>query len=145
MKTSLAIAVLLLSTAFAQEYPSAYTQVYVRPLTVNGARTILPLSVPAGYSTTGIINYTMLCRDFVYSQTSTGIATYSIAKDVNGNSFPKVVTTAVNNTPTTGAISGQILLAKNTVGGYNLKAQVLTTGLSSPVCTIHFAIAALTD
>ena len=144
MKTSL-IAVLLLSSAFAQEYPTAYTQVYIRPLTVNSSTTILPLSVPAGYSTTGVINYTMLCRDFVHSQTSTGIATYSIAKDVNGNAFPKVVTTAANNTPTTGVISGQILLVKNTVGGYNLKAQVATTGLSSPVCTIHFAINALTD
>src|SRR5215470_8518205 len=105
MKTNLAIVVLLLSSAFAQEYPTAYTQVYVRPLTVNGAKTILPLTVPAGYSTTGVINYTMLCRDFVHSQTSTGIATYSIVKDANGNSSPKVVTTGANNVATAGAIS----------------------------------------
>ena len=132
-------------SAFAETYPPAYTHVYVYPLTANSARTILPLVVPAGYSTTGIINYTMLCRDFVHSQTTTGVASYSIVKDVNGHTVPNVVTTVGNNTATIGSIAGEIRLVHNTIGGYNLKAFVGTTGLSNPVCTIHFAVNALTD
>ena len=129
----------------SEEYPDAWTRTYVFPLNVNGSKTILTLAVPRGYSTTGIINYTMLCRDFTDSQTSTGMASYSIVKDVNGHSVPKVVSTLINNTTTKGSIAGQIILEPKSDGHYKLKGQVFTTGLSSPVCTIHFAINALTD
>ena len=129
----------------AEEYSDAYTQTYVFPLNVNGSKTILTLTVPRGYSTTGIINYTMLCRDFTDSQTSTGMASYSIVKNVNGHSVPKVVSTLINNTATRGSIAGRIILEPRSDGKYKLKGQVATTGLSNPVCTIHFASNALTD
>jgi hypothetical protein len=150
MRKALSVAALLVcalsSAAFcAEEYPDAYTQTYVFPLNVNGSKTILTLTVPGGYSTTGIINYTMLCRDFSDSQTSTGMASYSIVKNVNGHSVPKVVSTLINNTATRGSIAGQIILEPRSDGKYKLKGQVATTGLSNPVCTIHFAINALTD
>lgn len=150
MKKVIALAILVVcamcATAFCtEEYPDAFTQTYVFPLNPNGSKTILTLTVPAGYSTTGIINYTMLCRDFTNSQTSTGAASYSIVKDVHGHSVPNVVSTLVNNTATTGSISGQVILEPLTNGDYKLKGQVFTNGLSSPVCTMHFAINALTD
>ncbi len=150
MKKTLILGLVLLSglcaTAFAaEEYPDAWTQTYIFPLNVNGSKTILTLTVPPGYSTTGVITYTMLCRDFNDSQTSTGVASYSIVKNTSGHSVPKVVSTVVNNVATTGSISGHIILEPATNGDYKLKGQVATTGLSSPVCTIHFAINALTD
>jgi len=150
MKKTLILGLVLLSglcaTAFsAEEYPDAWTQTYIFPLNVNGSKTILTLTVPPGYSTTGVITYTMLCRDFNDSQTSTGVASYSIVKNTSGHSVPKVVSTLVNNVATTGSIAGHIILEPVTNGDYKLKGQVATTGLSSPVCTIHFAINALTD
>jgi len=152
MKKIVVLALVLLSglcaTAFCQtgeEYPDSWTRTYVFPLNVNGSKTILTLTVPPGYSTTGVITYTMLCRDFTDSQTSTGIASYSIVKNTSGHSVPNVVSTVINNVATKGSIAGQVILEPKADGDYKLKGQVATTGLSSPVCTMHFAINALTD
>jgi hypothetical protein len=152
MKKIVVLALVLLSglcaTAFSQtgeEYPDSWTRTYVFPLNVNGSKTILTLTVPPGYSTTGVITYTMLCRDFTDSQTSTGIASYSIVKNTSGYSVPNVVSTVINNVATKGSIAGQVILEPKTDGDYKLKGKVATTGLSSPVCTMHFAINALTD
>src|SRR5256885_12886294 len=100
-KIAIAI-VVMCASLFAQEYQTAYSQVYQRPIIANGSQTILPLVVPKGWSTTGIVNYTMLCRDFTQTQTSTALATYSITKSMNGHAIPKVVTSAENNNATVG-------------------------------------------